>query len=578
MIKHTRRDTRPPVHHTRAPSFQKGFVAWQCGRLLRKGVLFMIRAVPTMTRLAASLLLYVRTANFNTWSCSYYKDVSWARLLRCPKPRMREAGRRPITAADDTELHVSSHTTDRRAERSPPRVVLPHLARGLPPIEVNANACNFPATGSFPSGWLSERLAEPQVPVQRSSTSVARSARASTTIRTQRHGAAKPRHAVYYYHSSSSTAEDSRLQDVLTRRPQTMQDTRSSTLSPRVCGEPRVHQPVEPPFPPPRRTASRLTSRDTTRPLASRGNPRLQLRDWTGCGPRDSDVWDQATHPPVELPLMHGMPPGACRSDVSAGNWATESSCWAGSGVIRSATGPGSSAVGADNSAAAASSSSAIGAGRSGVGAGRSAIGTAAPSVQAMLADGSLPEALLEAGSAVLAMEAATENVNMPIASSYHDLFAVIEARERAVQALKSFLASMGCDSRLEQKSLAGRGSTDVSDCCRHRFIRGKARALTHDGLRRARSKLARLIARLRVVTTIVTELIVLWRNRSMALQGPTTTADVADAAGNPNEAGSFSRPPEPFMWLGWNYLLKMRSDLAFLPIPIMTDPVRPQP
>ena len=85
-------------------------------------------------------------------------------LLRCPKPRMREAGRRPITAADDTELHVSSHTTDRRAERSPPRVVLPHLARGLPPIEVNANACNFPATGSFPSGWLSQRLAEPQVP------------------------------------------------------------------------------------------------------------------------------------------------------------------------------------------------------------------------------------------------------------------------------------------------------------------------------------------------------------------------------------------------------------------------------
>jgi hypothetical protein len=119
-------------------------------------------------------------------------------------------------------------------------------------------------------------------------------------------------------------------------------------------------------------------------------------------------------------------------------------------------------------------------------------------------------------------------------------------------------------------------------------YIRGSSRALGAEGLRRLRSKLARLIGRLRVHTTVVVELIQMWRRRNDASK-PTEEADASvkpSAAGAPEQPAAPGPPPparvalsreadgEVFYWLGWNYLLKMGTDLAHLPIPSYTDPL----
>ena len=78
---------------------------------------------------------------------------------------------------------------------------------------------------------------------------------------------------------------------------------------------------------------------------------------------------------------------------------------------------------------------------------------------------------------------AAVGRVPLPTVTDYRELFSVIDARERAVAAVKAYLASMG-------------------------FIRGSARALPPEVLRKGRAKLARLLATLRVHTTQVVELV----------------------------------------------------------------------
>ena len=72
----------------------------------------------------------------------------------------------------------------------------------------------------------------------------------------------------------------------------------------------------------------------------------------------------------------------------------------------------------------------------------------------------------------------------LPTPTSYHELYTVIEGGERVVQALRGFLASMG-------------------------YIRGNGSQVTASGLneevlRGARSKLSRILARLRVYSTLV--------------------------------------------------------------------------
>ena len=81
---------------------------------------------------------------------------------------------------------------------------------------------------------------------------------------------------------------------------------------------------------------------------------------------------------------------------------------------------------------------------------------------------------------------AAVGRVPLPTVTDYRELFSVIDARERAVAAVKAYLASMG-------------------------FIRGSARALPPEVLRKGRAKLARLLATLRVHTTQVVELVELY-------------------------------------------------------------------
>ena len=62
--------------------------------------------------------------------------------------------------------------------------------------------------------------------------------------------------------------------------------------------------------------------------------------------------------------------------------------------------------------------------------------------------------------------------VPIPSASSYHEIFAVIEAREMDVQALKGFLASMGCARRARprtrQRPRGARGmrGAETIKCC----------------------------------------------------------------------------------------------------------------
>ena len=183
---------------------------------------------------------------------------------------------------------------------------------------------------------------------------------------------------------------------------------------------------------------------------------------------------------------------------------------------------------------------------------------------------------------ALFAMENATPLVALPVLHDFRDVLKVIDARERTLQNIKTFLASM-------------------------MYIRGNARSLPLNVLRRGRAKLARLLARLRVHSTSVVELIQLWRHRYGAL--PLGRPDGADddgeegggSGGGEAEAGELSgegevvseqkapsltmrsaiaaaeetvRPPkprekrkravqllEPFLWMGCNYLLKMHSD-----------------
>ena len=222
--------------------------------------------------------------------------------------------------------------------------------------------------------------------------------------------------------------------------------------------------------------------------------------------------------------------------------------------------------------------------------------------------------------------------VSIPRLAGYSEIFAVIEARERSVQSLRGFLASMG-------------------------YIRGNARALPADGLRRSRSKLARMLARIRAHTTVAVEMITEWQREQVAgasddeSQPPTSLAPatdppedsgaskavngadaaveaadanadgvkaaganadgvkaagvkVTDAADGVKAAGVKAagakaasvkaaesaavrvsghvirlelarlQSAPTFYWLGWNYLLKMATDLAFLPIPIENDPL----
>ena len=107
--------------------------------------------------------------------------------------------------------------------------------------------------------------------------------------------------------------------------------------------------------------------------------------------------------------------------------------------------------------------------------------------------------------------------VSIPRLAGYSEIFAVIEARERSVQSLRGFLASMG-------------------------YIRGNARALPADGLRRSRSKLARMLARIRAHTTVAVEMITEWQREQVAgasddeSQPPTSLAPATDP---PEDSGA---------------------------------------
>lgn len=97
-------------------------------------------------------------------------------------------------------------------------------------------------------------------------------------------------------------------------------------------------------------------------------------------------------------------------------------------------------------------------------------------------------------------MELHSPKVIIPASiSSFHDIYAVIEARERTVQSLRGFLASMGY--------IRGNGSAN------------RTSGLRADGLRRSRSKLARLLAKIRVYSTLAVELIL--RRASITLSTP---------------------------------------------------------
>ena len=210
----------------------------------------------------------------------------------------------------------------------------------------------------------------------------------------------------------------------------------------------------------------------------------------------------------------------------------------------------------------------------------------------------------------IFAQERAAGYMAMPNPDlvDYRDVLKVIDARERSLQNIKTFLASM----------------------C---FIRGNARSLPAGVLRRGRAKLARLLARHRAHSTIVVELIVKWRERhGLALggvgggvrSGSPLVAGSDDGAsqagsheqmvdsqnqasyylpappnGQPRKAVSATMasamaiavkhgpPPapkqkviveadagEPFLWMGVNYLFKMRQDMKYAPLPTSSDPL----
>ena len=250
-------------------------------------------------------------------------------------------------------------------------------------------------------------------------------------------------------------------------------------------------------------------------------------------------------------------------------------------------------------------------------------------------------EPLPESGDDVFLVETAAPLVGLPHLVDFRDVLKVIDARERVLQNIKTFLASM-------------------------MFIRGNARSLPPAVLRRGRAKLAWLLARQRVHATNVVELVQLWRMRFGApLPAPPLTAGAASAANgrvspppavpgsgrvspahsprpasreleeltkltklaeledgaaaalNFEERRQRSRrssktaspapemkskglvsaeaaaaaagaeppkprvakarrpePAEPFLWMGCNYLLKMRSDLRAAPLPMGSDPL----
>lgn len=215
--------------------------------------------------------------------------------------------------------------------------------------------------------------------------------------------------------------------------------------------------------------------------------------------------------------------------------------------------------------------------------------------------------------------------VAVPVLSDFRDVLKVIDARERSLQNIKTFLASM----------------------C---FIRGNSRSLPTGVLRRGRAKLARLLARHRAHSTLVVELIVKWRQRNaeplaavqpadeltaagsltgVVLENPLTargtqaralptrarasshalpcpfshprprtlrhpqgspvlnramTSTMASAIATAAERAPPPAPPlrqfvapataEPFLWMGLNYLVKMAHDMKYSPLPIGSDPL----
>ena len=194
---------------------------------------------------------------------------------------------------------------------------------------------------------------------------------------------------------------------------------------------------------------------------------------------------------------------------------------------------------------------------------------------------------LSETSDDVFALEMAAPLVSVPYLTDFRDVLKVIDARERVLQNIRTFLASMG-------------------------FIRGSARSLPLPVLRRGRAKLAWLLARLRVHSTTVVELIQLWRRRMGAPLPPPSprlltsrqSVSAGSSVDSPAVAKSkqltkaeeaaavehgapppkprapkkgMGRPPsaqEPFMWMGCNYLLKMRTDLRYAPLPTLSTPL----
>ena len=138
---------------------------------------------------------------------------------------------------------------------------------------------------------------------------------------------------------------------------------------------------------------------------------------------------------------------------------------------------------------------------------------------------------------AVASSDAIMAELELPIqpvprlsGSEYTVVYTVIEAREREVQLLFSFLSSS-------------------------QYLRGTVadfRPMPQEALRLARGKLARILARLRGHTTVAVELIRRWQDSQRATR-------------------LLSSPHEhpPLCWLGQDYLLKMATDLAHLPIPV---------
>ena len=138
----------------------------------------------------------------------------------------------------------------------------------------------------------------------------------------------------------------------------------------------------------------------------------------------------------------------------------------------------------------------------------------------------------------MLGVLSASESLwDLPDLHDFRQIFEVIEARERTVQSIKCFLSSMG-------------------------YIRGAHYALPVEGLRRGRAKLARLLGRLRMYSTSVVELIVLWRNHNEGAQIDRALGD-PDLGTRCSTRQAARRAAQPFFWLGWNYLLKIQASLC---------------